>query len=249
MFWTYLCAIYGKWIAVIGTISLLLGFAPLFAKKCKLISYFKVPVIAISCIFLFYSGYDVWNDNMKQLSDLHKEMEKPHFEFYPGLAFVGKRPNDDNNIYILLNCGVSNKWGSKSSIIGWTMKLITKQGKILNGMIIPNVPSDRQVTIKLKDGTFIASPSNYLPDITLSHIDSGDTRAGWVWASFPIKSSEFETHLPANLYVGYVDAYSEQLIENEMQLDSTTLGNKVMSINEVISKDYIKTDKTVKNMR
>jgi hypothetical protein len=236
----YLCLIYKTWVGVLGTISLLLGIGSHF------ITIQKIPtrsigryLIAASCIGLFYSGFVVWNDCDKKLADLNE----PHFDYYGGQVFYGVSNAHKGQIFILCDGLISNKYGASASIIGWSLKLTLKNGQVIQGIMVPNVPNDRQVTIYKNGDTIVASHDSYLPELTFLSMKPGDSRAGWLWALLPISADELINNMPAKLYIGYVDSYSGKLSETNAIISKENLGNAVLSNKNNRTNSVIRTDK------
>lgn len=237
---TYLCLIYKNWFGVLGTISLLLGIASHF------ITIKKIPtriigrcVVAASCIGLFYSGFVVWNDCDKKLADLNE----PHFEYFGRQVFYGVSSTHKGQIFILCDGLISNKYGASASIIGWSLKLVLKNGQVIQGIMVPNVPKNRQVTIHKNGDTIVASNDSFIPDLTMPSMKSGDSRAGWLWALLPIDAKELNDNMPAKLYIGYVDSYSGKISETSGIISKENLGNAVLSNINNGTNSVIRTDK------
>jgi hypothetical protein len=239
-FLEYLHLVFRTWFGILGTISLLLGFLTRFIQNDKFpAKILSRCIIVAACIGLFYSGFKVWRESEKKLA----EFSKPHFDYYWGPVFYGTNSLHKGQLYILCNGLITNRSGANASILGWRLRLVLKNGKEIFGTNIPNVTNDRQVTIHNNGDTIVASPDLYLPELTLPGIKAGDSRAGWLWVSFPITESEFKSNLPADLYIEYLNSYDEIPLETKNVISNENLGNALFSDKEKENNNTIRTDK------
>jgi len=137
----------------------------------------------LAVAMLLVGSFLAWKDEHQKVIALEDRLRSPRFHLQSGITWYVTRESD-NRFGIFVSLVVMNPHGPPSGAYDWRMDLEFLSRTVHGEVPIPD-PKDLVLPIPSQQGHKIIFPENtYLPKLTLSPIEAGGMRDGWLRAYF-----------------------------------------------------------------